>query len=260
MDRHFKCTACGKCCFGKLPLSINDAIANVGRFPLAIMWSTVRAGAKSFALNARLGTTIQLGKRKQIAVQITPISYMPPSLSCPALLGDGMCAIHDNKPLRCKTMPFYPYREENDQLDLLVPRPGWLCDTSDQAPVVYRDKKIVDPNDFKRERKELNDQAQILREYADGLMARAPNVAAEVEKAATKPQGGMIILNFTTIISRLKQIDMETFAKEQFPLMNEFAAKTKNMKKAEEFHQYYVNAATAMEKFLARKLTSRKPI
>ncbi len=252
MERRFHCTACGKCCYGQLPLTLNDAVANADRFPLAMLWTTVRQGAKSFAITARLGTTVKLGKRKEIAVQITPVSYIPPSLSCPALAPDGLCSIHADKPSRCRTMPFYPYREEGDQSDLLVPRPGWLCDTSGQAPVVYRDKKIVHREDFDRERRDLIDQTSVLRAYADGLMTNAPNVAAAVKKAANKPRGGFVVLNFTAIVSRLPQIDMAAFARKQLPVLTEFADKTAGMSDAAEFHRYYRDNAAGMRKYLDR--------
>ncbi|OHC74112.1 MAG: hypothetical protein A3G18_04545 [Rhodospirillales bacterium RIFCSPLOWO2_12_FULL_58_28] len=252
MERRFHCTACGKCCYGQLPLTLNDAIANAERFPLAMMWTTIRQGAKSFAVNARLGTTVKPGKRKQFAVQITPVSYVPPSLPCPALASDGRCSIHADKPSRCRTMPFYPYREEEDQSDLLVPRQGWLCETSGQAPVVYRNKKIVHREDFERERRELGDQTPVLRAYAEGLMANAPNVAAALEKAANKPRGGFVALNFTAIVSRLPRIDMAAFAQKQFPVLTMFADKTAGMSEAAEFHRYYRDNAAGMERFLKR--------
>ncbi|HEB79241.1 MAG TPA: YkgJ family cysteine cluster protein [Rhodospirillales bacterium] len=252
MERRFHCTACGKCCYGKLPLTLNDAVANAERFPLAMMWTTIRQGAKSFAINARLGTCVKLGKRKQVAVQITPVSYLPPSLPCPALAPDGLCSIHADKPSRCRTMPFYPYREEGDQSDQLVPRKGWLCETSGEAPVVYLNKKIVHREDFERERRRLMDQTPVLRAYADGLMANAPNVAAAIEKEAKKPRGGFVILNFTAIVSRLPQIDMAAFAQKQLPVLTGLADKTAGMSDAAEFHQYYRDSAKGMERFLER--------
>ncbi len=252
MERRFHCTACGKCCNGILPLTLNDAFAHAGRFPLAMLWTTVRQGAKSFALTSRLGTTIQLGKRKRIAVQITPISYLPPSLSCPELAPDGLCSIHADKPSRCRTMPFTPFREEWDQADLLIPRTGWECDTSAAAPVVYRDKEIVHREDFDFERRELVEQASTLRAYADALLAKAPNVAATLDTMAKKPGGGHMVLNFTAIVSRLPQFDMATFARQQIPVLTEFAQKTAGISEMAEFHQYYSDNATGMERFLMR--------
>ena len=46
MERHFDCTACGKCCYGQLPPTPPDALANAERFPLAILWTIIRQGVK----------------------------------------------------------------------------------------------------------------------------------------------------------------------------------------------------------------------
>jgi len=253
MERRFACTACGKCCSGRLPLTLKDALAHAGRFPLAMLWTVVRPGAKSFALTARLGTEVRLGKRKPIAVQITPISYLPPLMACPALAAAGLlCTIHAEKPLRCRTMPFYPYREERDQADLLVPRPGWLCDTSEVAPVVYRDHGIVARCDFDRERRDLVEQAPVLKAYADRLLAMAPDVTAALEQAANKPQGGYVVLGFSAVLARLNQIDVAAFARSQMPVLSDFATRTTGLSGAEEFHRYYRDAAAGMARLLAR--------
>ncbi|HER27285.1 MAG TPA: YkgJ family cysteine cluster protein, partial [Rhodospirillales bacterium] len=207
MERHFHCTACGKCCKGWLPLSLHDALANAGRFPLAMILTTVRQSARVFDLTASLGTTMAFGKRKRVAVLITPTSYMPPSMDCPSLAGDGRCQIHHHKPARCKTMPFSPVRGEQDQAGLLKPRDGWECDVTGDAAVVYRDKVIVERADFDHERRQLQDQAVILRDYADRLIAGAPNVAAGLAIAANKARGGTVVLNFTTLLPRLAGVD-----------------------------------------------------
>ncbi len=251
MERHFHCTACGKCCIGWLPLSLDDAIANAGRFPLAMIWTTVRQGAKSFALTAELGTTVKFRNRKQIAVQIAPTAYIPPSFPCPALVPDGLCGIHADKSSRCRTMPFSPYREEKDQADLLVPKPGWLCDTSAGAPVVYRDKEVVAREDFDRERRALMDQAATLRGYADRLMAN-PDVAAAIEKAAMKPRGGYAVLNFSAILPRLEQVDAADFSRRQLPVLTEFADRTAGISELADYHRYYRDNAAGMARFLER--------
>ncbi len=252
MERRFHCTACGKCCFGWLPLSLDDAIANAGRFPLAMIWTTLRQGAKAFAITAELGTTIELGKRKRLAVQIAPTAYIPPAFACPALAPDGRCGIHADKPARCRTMPFSPYREENDQADLLVPKPGWLCDTTTAAPVVYRDKKVVSREDFDLERGALVDQAATLRAYADRL-ATNPEVAAAVEKAAKKPRGGYVVLNFSAILPRLPQADAAAFSRLQIPVLTGFAERTAGDTDLADYHRYYRENAAAMTLFLERR-------
>ena len=253
MERHFHCTACGKCCHGWLPLSLIDALANAGRFPLAMILTTVRQGARAYDITARQGTTIPFGKRKKVAVQISPTGYLPPSFSCPALREDGRCDIHDEKPLRCRTMPFSPYRDEKDQISLLLPKEGWLCDVSAEAPVVYREKGIVERNDFDAERRVLVAQAEILRAYVDALVASAPNVAAGLDSAARKASGGYVVLNFTTVLPRLDQIDTTTFAKRQIPVLNKYARRTADDPDLKDYHRYYSDNANRLERYLARK-------
>jgi len=149
-------------------------------------------------------------------------------------------------------MPFSPYREEADQADLLIPRPGWLCDTSTAAPVVYQDKDIVHRADFDHERQDLVDQAPIVRAYADRLLATAPNVAAALETAAGKPRGGHVVLGFTTLLARLPHIDVADFARRQIPVLTAFAEKTADAPELAQFHRYYRDTAAGMERFLQR--------
>lgn len=252
MERRFHCTACGKCCNGWLPLTLDDALANAGRFPLAIILTTVRQGAKGFEITARLGTTLPFGKRKRIAIQIAPTSYVPPSLPCPALATDGRCAIHADKPSRCRAMPFSAYRDERDQTSLLVPKTGWDCDTSAESPVVYRDKEVVDRQDFDHERRRLIDQASTLRDHADALIATAPNVAAAIENAAQKPRGGYVVLNFTTLLPRLQGTDAADFARRQLPVLADFAERTDGASDLADYNQYYRTNIKGMERFLER--------
>jgi len=249
MERHFHCTACGKCCNGWLPLTLDDALAGAGRFPLAMVLTTVRQSARAYKITAAHGTVLQLGKNKRVAVQISPMSYIPPVFSCPELTGEGQCGIHMDKPTRCRTMPFSGYREESDQAPLLQAKEGWLCDTSSAAPVVYRDKQVTQRGDFDLERRQLSDQAAILRPYADNLITAAPNVAAGLENAASSAKGGTVVLNFTTVLPRLKEVDTASFAKQQLPVLKAFAARTKAEAKLADYHQYYLQNIKGLERF-----------
>lgn len=243
MDRRFTCTACGKCCFGALPLTLDDALAHADRFPLAMIWTPVRQGSKSFDLTARLGTTVRLPNRKQLAVLIAPTAYIPPSLPCPALTPEGRCAIHGDKPSRCRTMPFYPYREDKDQADLLIPRQGWACDTSATAAVVYRDKTIVDRADFDRERQALLRQAPALRDYAQSLMAMAPWLVEGLARAAMKPVGGHVVVNAGSFLSRLDPAEAAAFARRQHPVLTEFSDLTAGVPALKDYHARYTEWA-----------------
>ena len=258
MERRFSCTACGKCCYGWLSLTLKDALAHSERFPLAVIWTPVRQGSKSFSMAARLGVTVGLRKRKKIAVRIVPTAYIPPSLPCPSLASDGLCSIHDDKPSRCRTMPFFPYREEGDQADLLMPRTGWLCDTSAEAPVVYRDKKIVGREDFDDERDELIRQASTLRSYGEWLLESAPSLKEELIRVAGKRTGGHVVVNFSTLLPRLPGVDVVDFARKQFPVMAEFAAKTYRIPALAEYHKLYLECAAEMEGVLDQRPGAKK--
>lgn len=243
MERHFKCMGCGKCCQGWLPLSLEDAIAHADLFPLFLLWTPVRPGGKSYDLTARLGVTIQLKKRKQAAVRVTAFSYIPSHSPCPALLPDGLCAIHETKPLRCKTMPLSGARAEDDQTDLLIPKPGWECDISEDAPVVYRDKSIVERGNFEDERLQLETDANVLKPFAEFMLAGAPKIRQDVEKMALRPQGGHVIVSFAPLTPRLPHLDIHDFAAKQLPVMEAFAEMTAGQAEHKAEHDRYVAAA-----------------
>lgn len=248
MERHFTCTACGKCCRGWLPLTLLDALENAGRFPLAVVWTPIRQGSKSFELTAKLGLTVRLRDKKQTAIRIMPTAYVPPSMACPVLTSDNLCGIQAEKPLRCRTMPFFPYAEEANQSEQLVPRTGWTCDVSTTAPVVYRDKVIVDRTDFDREREELVRQAPVLRAYAEKLMAHMPMMADLLMQAAKKPGGGHVAVSFASLLRHLKGIDREAIALRQLPILADFKARVAGQPSLTEYHRNYGDWAWEMER------------
>lgn len=239
MDRHFGCTACGKCCFGWLPLTIDEALCHSGRFPLGVAWTPVRRGSPAFDITARTGITVKLPNRKQAAVRITPLAYLPPSFPCPALTPEGLCGIQEEKPLRCRSMPFSPDREERDQGELLKPRKDWACDTSSTAPLVYRDRVIVTRDDFDREGRELSRHAPVLRAYAELLLAAVPALMRNLLKVAANPSGGHLVLNFATLEPKLRHFDAAAFAARQIPVLGSFAARTDGFPALREYHRRY---------------------
>lgn len=248
MERRFHCTACGKCCYGWLPLTLADACAHAGRFPLAMAWTLAPQGSKAFPLISRLGATTKLD-RKQTALLIVPTAYIPPSFPCPALAPDGLCTIHADKPSRCRTMPFYPYRNEEDQADLLVPRKGWACDTSATAPVVYRDKKIVDRTDFDRERGELLEQAPLMRTYAEYMLKYQHWVIDGLAKAGP---GGNAVTSLSSFLTATKHPDAATLATRQLPVLTDYAARSAGQPELVEYTRNYAGWAKEME-YLARR-------
>ncbi|MEW5729368.1 MAG: YkgJ family cysteine cluster protein [Pseudomonadota bacterium] len=219
MERRFACTACGRCCVGRLPLTLADALAHAGRFPLGLVLAPIRQGHKSHAVTARLGTEIRLPDRRRVAVRIMPSAWIPPAMACPALGPDGLCAIHDAKPSRCRAMPFLAWRDEADQAELLIPRPGWSCDVSATAPVVYRDKKILDRAGFDAERADLESQAKTLRKAVDTLAATTPGL---VEALA---RGREVLLGFTVLLPWLDGADKAALAAAQLEVLGDIVAR-----------------------------------
>jgi Fe-S-cluster containining protein len=225
-----------------LPLTLEDAFANACRFPLAMAWMPVRQASRSYEMYAKLGAIIQLPGQK-VATLIAPVAYIPPSLSCPSLSPENLCSIHESKPLRCRTMPFYPYREERDQSDILVPRKGWLCDTSPLAPPIYRDRKIIDITSFDLERKALLKDAPILSAYAARLLMQNHVVMKMLIDTATRQAAGQFVVSFYSFLRLNKKYDLIAFAKKQTPVLKEFSEKTAAMPALAVFHKYYHAAA-----------------
>lgn len=253
MERRFACTACGKCCYGFLPLSISDALTHADKFPLIMVWTPVRQGGRSYDVTADHGITIKLKNRKRAAVRIAPTAYIPPSLPCPELTAEGLCGIHETKPQRCRTMPFSAHRDEKDQDDLMLPRPGWECDTSDEAPLVYRDKTILDREAFETEREDVVADAKILKPYAEWLIDATPALEMELKKAAMRPAGGQVLVGFSSLIPRLPKVDIYDFAAKQLPVMQSFAGLTAGDPALAEFHGRYRDSAVEWEKVVSRR-------
>ncbi len=145
-------------------------------------------------------------------------------------------------------MPFSAYRDEKDQDDLMIPRSGWVCDTTHQAPVVYRDKSIIDRQEFEVERAQLVRDAAILKPYAEWLLDSVPSLRMELHKVAMKPAGGQLLVAFSTLIPRLPKVDIFAFAEKQFPVMTAFAERTAGEAGLVDFHQRYVDSAAEWEK------------
>jgi Fe-S-cluster containining protein len=252
MENHFHCTACGKCCYGQLPLSINDAFTNAGRFPLAMIWTPLKQGAKDYSMVSNIGTTIKLPNRKELAVLIVPSLYIPSSFPCPALSDDKLCSIHSNKPSRCKTMPLYPYREEQYQAELLTPRKDWACDISASAPVVYKGKSIVFRKDYDHERQELLLQVPIIRTYANYMLKYYPMLINSLAKATLQKVGGQVVTSLSSFLTATRNTNAKDIARQQLPLLIEYMNRTTQKLEFAEFHKNYSNWVKEMD-FLSKR-------
>lgn len=252
MAHHFQCTACGKCCYGQVPLTINDAFRHADCFPLAMVWSPVRQGSKDFAMVAKLGAVFQLPNRKQLAALIVPTAYLPPNLPCPVLGADNLCTIHADKPLRCRTMPFYPYREEQYQAELLKLQSGWACDMSDSAPIVFADKGITLRDDFDQERQALEQQHPQIQRYADYMLKYTPNLLNSLVKASLKAKAGQVVTSLSSFLTAIRHPATQSIARQQLPVLEAYQLKTANQKELADFHRHYQVSAKEMGFLAAR--------
>ena len=75
---------------------------------------------------------------------------------------------------------------------------------------------------------------------------------AAVEKAARKPRGGWVVLNFSAILPRLEQVDAAAFSRSQLPVLTEFAERTAGVAGLADYHRYYRDNAAGMARFLER--------
>jgi Fe-S-cluster containining protein len=206
----------------------------------------VPQGSRDFAPASKLGITLKAPANKELAVLIVPTSFIPSSFPCPALKADNLCGIHENKPSRCKTMPFYPYREERYQAGLLSPREGWACDTSADAPVVFENNKIISRGDFDTESQELREQVPMLRQYAQYMFKYGHAFEKRLLMASTQPQKATVISSLSSFLTATKCPDAKQIAKMQLPVLNEYASKTAGDPKLREFHINYIGWAKEM--------------
>ena len=200
---------------------------------------------------ATLGATIKPTGKKEIAVLIVPTVYLPYSFSCPALSDDNLCRIQNNKPSRCKTMPFYPYFEERNQAGLLIPRRGWTCDTSAAAPLVFQDNKVVFRDDFDRERQDILEQVPVMRRYVDYMLKYSPTLPGSLYKAAGAIKAAHVVTSLSSFLTATRNADAQKLAMLQAPLLSDYAARSAGNAQLREFHKNYSNWAKEME-YLAR--------
>lgn len=252
MSKHFKCTACGKCCYGQLPLTWKDAAANASRFPIGLVWTPIQKGSKDYKQVRELGVIVKLPDRRELASLIVPTSFIPSIFPCPSLENETLCGIHNDKPSRCKTMPFYPYREERFQGEHLNPRKDWDCDTSASAPIVFEQQKILDRTDFDKEKQDIVDQVPLLQRYAEYMLKYTPSLITNLAIASTRQKGGHIVTSLSSFLTATKNPDAKNIAALQVPVLNTYIAKTAGIDDLQEFHKHYINWAKEMT-YLAQR-------
>lgn len=250
-EQRFSCTACGACCYGLLPLTVDEALSHAHKFPLAMTITPIKPGARGYRSAGSIAASVVLPSRKTALLLVAPVSFVPPSMSCPELAEDNLCSIHIDKPVRCKAMPFYAYKDEDYQRDMLVPRAGWQCLTNADAPVVYRDQTIVDRVDFDEERIALVEQAPALQRWVEFLFKHDPVFSARIVKATQSPLAGRVVIGFVSFLRFNKARDLLEFARKQHPVLDTWAERTAGDAKVAQFHQYYREAGSDLDRYIS---------
>lgn len=247
-DSCFACTRCGLCCTGWLPLTLSDALAHADKFPLAVAWMSEEPQAFE-PLSVQLDPADWGQKGKAVRLSLAPVCYIPPSWTCPSLGEDSLCSVQNEKPLRCRTMPFYPWHKEAAQAAHLIPRKGWKCDVTGEAPVVYADKKIVDAENFTAEREQLMQEKPVLQAYAKKMALQNGAVASFLKQAARRVNTERFVVSFASLLRSSNQFDIVAIARKQHPVLLHYASLTKDDPSVAAYHSYYSGAAQELAWF-----------
>ncbi len=167
--RRFACTLCGKCCNRSPEVELSEAAGLADMFVFRLMfrlYSLPRVperaspgGSELFYQKKRLleahsarKSPIKLMRAGKAVdafcyLMISALAVDSSPGAC-AALSSGRCSIHDRRPLGCRTVPLHYSRAEGlalADLEAFVAMPGHDCDTSEEAPPILEDGRIVDP-------------------------------------------------------------------------------------------------------------------
>jgi Fe-S-cluster containining protein len=173
--RHFACTQCGKCCNRSPEVELSEAAGLSDVFVFRLMfrlyWLPDQAGdyrrsgqgqpnrtsvffekkrlLNTFAARKYSAKAMRDGKRIAYTkyLLISALAVETIEAACSAL-SDSRCSIYDRRPLTCRSVPLHYSRAEARaafDLETFVGTSGYRCDTSDAAPIILEDGRIVAP-------------------------------------------------------------------------------------------------------------------
>jgi Fe-S-cluster containining protein len=175
--RRFSCTACGKCCTRGPEMELGEVTALADRFIVRLLFRlhSVPLQAVSGEAHRHLrhfSAHEEHAGGRALHLTISALPFHAAKDKCPALDGTR-CGLYERRPLACRTVPFHyaiAARALARAFDQLVKTPGYLCDTSSAAPVVFRGGKVVDPS-IAVARQEAVTLAQAQREWKTAMVA-----------------------------------------------------------------------------------------
>ncbi len=169
----FACTACGLCCNRGPEMELTEATALAGVFitqllfkmhslPLyphskrAAQWSEGRTSSlprvealeeeRTHLNKFTAREKIDKSKGRSLHLTISALTLDREKGKCPAL-ADKRCSIYPSRPSSCRTVPMHYSRPASvlgGYLDSFVSSPGYECDVSADAPVVFDGRAITD--------------------------------------------------------------------------------------------------------------------
>jgi len=172
---HFACTACGKCCDRGPEMTLSEATALADKFilrlifklhilpadarsPSTIAWWKTQGSylatrqcldekAHHLALLSSGNKVEKInGETRSTYLEISSIPIHLDGGKCPALK-ESLCSIHSERPLTCRSVPFHYSRAPSTlpkYLEKFASTPGYQCDTTSDAPVVFQGGIVVD--------------------------------------------------------------------------------------------------------------------
>jgi Fe-S-cluster containining protein len=115
---------------------------------------------------------IDKSKRRSLHLTISALTVDREKGRCPALV-ENLCTIYESRPFSCRTVPMHYSRPSSalgSHLDEFVRTPGYSCDTTMNAPVVFDGQAITDPS-VKQARDEAFKLAQSERAWKAKLVS-----------------------------------------------------------------------------------------
>lgn len=168
---YFNCTACGKCCTSPPSFTSNEFLKFIDKFPFSIAIShNPLKNEKFFIEQKEPYATIKKIPNNFSMVYFSSVDFQPlftNSVGCNQL-NNKLCNLHEDKPLKCKVVPFVNTFNEDIQISLIenvfkknpLLKEGCLTKENKENYIkIYDSNKIID-NSFKSNFDLLEDYLQ----------------------------------------------------------------------------------------------------
>ena len=169
--RHFSCSGCGKCCTRGPEMELTEATELANKFitrlifrihslPLdtrknrAVAWWKKSGSslpmkraldeARAHVMRFSARDKVDRDRKRTLHLTISALPVHQAKGACPALKAKH-CSIYESRPLSCQSTPLHYSRPESEltgYLDRFTKTPGYECDTSSSAPIVFNGDRI----------------------------------------------------------------------------------------------------------------------